>query len=212
MPRRAYRIYPDSTVLSVAADPRTKNNEAKRLLQEAKRFCTLVYSEVTVSENGPENCKIPRLGRLRLALLKGKNCERISLSKATISLLAWQVLAALKLTDKRTTSLQRDAQHLAAAVLGHADILVTANLGDFNTLRAGMLTIISQARIPAIVTLPEASRHISENPKRTTSSDVFKNLYARQQYWSMRDNGYGDKVARQYIERKWHVKLPRRFP
>ena len=212
MPRRTYRIYPDSTVLSVATDPRTKINAAKGLIQEAKLFCTLVYSEITVSENGPENCNLPRLGKRRLAILRGKSCEKIAQSKASISLLAWQLLSSLKLTDKRTTSLQRDAQHLAASVLGRADIIVTDNLGDFNTLHKGMLTLVSPAMVPAIVSLTEASHRISENPKRDGTQSVFKKLYARQQYWSMRDNGYGDKVARQYIERKWHIKLPLRFP
>lgn len=212
MPRRSYRIYPDSTLLSVATNPHTKNGAAAKLLQYAKDYCTVIYSIITIQENGPENSTMPRLADRRLKALRGKNCERIPQSKPEIAVLAWEVLKKIGVKNKKATCLSRDAHHYAAAVLGRADIIITDNRKDFEALRNGLLQLMSDYRIPIITSLQEAYQKISENPGPDFQAAEFRKLYARQQYWSMRDYGYPDKIARQYIERKWRLKLPKRFP
>ena len=196
MPRRSYRVYPDSTLLSVATDPRTKDPAARAFLLQAKEFCTLVYSVITIEENGPRNSTMAKLARKRLAALRGTACERCTASKAEISVLAWKILDAMKVSDNEANALLYDAQHYAAAILAKADLLVTENVKDFGRF-VRYAPKCTARTLPAVVNRVLASVRVAENPR--SKRMLYDKLYAIHQYCVLPAFGNSNRMARRFI-------------
>lgn len=223
MPRRNYLVYFDSNVLSTAADPRRDKHdpECRNLIDQAAEFCTLVYSQTVIAECGPERSAEPKLALRRLALLRGANKRKLAVHNTAVMRRAIDLLDRAGLHGEvHTSALFRDAMHLASAILGGVHLFVTSNMKDFRRLcqAKGDGPVWSDG---VRVVRPEfASSLISENPplkhKRVKlirgMVPTTAELYARRQYWSMRDWGYSPKEAQAYIKRKWTITVrePRR--
>jgi hypothetical protein len=216
MPRRSYRIYLDSTVLSRATDSKIPTQDAavsRLCLRSVRDVCTLVYSAGVIRENGPARSELPHLAKRRLAALRGSNVERLPASRAEVEIATWEILRLAKRENvDRDSSIARDARHAAAALLGKVDLFVTGNTADFGlrgTLRSAIAAAGSARKATLRIATPEqACGLIAENPRprgRFGMTPGWIRLYARQQYWSMRDYGYSSAYARAFIKRKWGV-------
>jgi hypothetical protein len=219
MPRRAYTLYLDSNVLSQATDPRASSDNAKAsrsCLDATNGFCTLAYSPTVVSENGPERSDEPHLARRRLQALRGLHRQRIGADRVAVERLAWAILDESGVVGAdRHSAIARDARHMAAAMLGGVNVFVSWNTKDFREphgedRRGGRLYVGAKAMatspLPRIVTPASACLLIHANPPRQQrlTADT-RRLYARQQYWSMRDYKVPAAHARAFITRKWGV-------
>ncbi len=218
MPQRSYLIYPDSCIFSVLADPRRKDKECDEcaaLLRLAEESCTIIYSETTLQECGPDNTEHKKLATYRLRLLDGKHKKKINPNVFEIARHAFSLLELVPDVRKRgDASFVRDARHLAAAALGGASLLVTYNMKDLGPDSPLYKNSVKAKLIPAtlqVVSPQEAMTKASENPRRPlVVSAMTRKLYARQQYWSMRDEGYDDISSRRFVSKKWSVRLLKR--